>query len=276
MPALCEFDTQSVRPPANTRPDTRATVNFPRQFAARPRLSHGFRSLDIDKRANIRAKSTIQSYTKNWADCHITTWGGTPLYSGIDQLFILAPNDLDFLTGEHIRNLLDDPTDPASVRVDFERSFVTPPKVVVFFNYIDLDKNRNWRLKTTAEDIDVSGFTLSIETWGDTVLHGAQACWIAYPEEREHIFSTSVNTMDVRPWYVPQVEQNGEIEFDGVEFWKTPSVFIALNSFDIDCEANFRINAFVHDVSETGLVWHLDSWGDTILYSAGASIIAFN
>ena len=218
----------------------------------------------------------IQSYTKNWADCHITAWAGTPLYSGIDHIFALAPNDLDFLTGEHMRNLLDDPTDPPSVRVDFERPFVTPPKVVVFLNYIDLDKNRNWRLKATADDIDTSGFTLTIESWGDTILYTAQACWIAYPEEREHIFSTSVDTMDIRPWYLPQPEQNGEIEFDGVEFYKTPSVFIALNSFNIDCGANFRINAFVHDVCDAGLVWHLDSWGDTILYSAGASIIAFN
>ena len=52
--------------------------------------------------------------------------------------------------------------------------------------------------------------------------------------------------------------------------------FIALNSFDIDCGANFRINALVHDVCDAGSVWHLDSWDDTILYSAGASIIAFN
>jgi len=276
MPTVCEFDTQSVRPWDNPRPDTRATVNFPRPFTARPRLSHGFRSLDIGKSANIRAKSTIQSFTKKWADCHITTWADTTLYSGIDHIFAIAPNNLDFLTGEHMRNLVNDPTDPPSVRVDFERPFVTPPKVVAFLNYIDLDKSHNWCLKTTVDDIDVSGFTLSIETWGDAILYAAQACWIAYPEDREHIFSTSVNTMDVRPWYHPQLKQSDEIAFDGVEFWKTPSVFIALNTFDIDCKANFRINASARDVSETGLVWHINSWGDTILHSAGASIIAFN
>jgi hypothetical protein len=175
-----------------------------------------------------------------------------------------------------MRNLLADPNDPVSVRVSFERPFATPPKVVVFLNYIDLDKRHSWRLKTTATNIDANGFTLNIETWADTILYAAQACWIAYPEDRGHIFSTSVNTMDVRPWHAPQLRQSKAIAFNRVEFWKNPSVFMALNFFDIDCRANFRINAYVDDVSKTGLVWHIDSWADSIIYSAGASIIAFN
>jgi len=273
MPILCEFDTGSVRsPPANSRPDTWATINFPRSFVALPRVPHGFRLLDIDKKANIRAKSTIHSFTKHWADCHITTWYDSVLHYGVDHIFVRAPNNLDFLTGERIRHLVD----PASVRVNFERPFVTPPKVVVFFNYIDLDKDHHWRLKVTATDIDANGFTLGIETWSDTILYAAQACWIAYPEDREHIFSASVDTTEVRPLYRPQLQQSKAIEFNGVEFWKNPSVFVALNSFDIDCKANFRIKAYVDNVSKTGLIWHLDSWYDTILYSAGASIIAFN
>ena len=276
MPTLCEFSTWSIHPGANPCTDTRAIISFPRSFVTLPRVPHGFRALDISKSAHIRAKSTIQSFTKFWADCHITTWHETVLHGGVDQIFVLAPNNLDFLTGEHMRSLVVDPASSPSVSVNFERPFPTPPKVVVFFNYIDLNKNHNWRLKTTATDIDANGFTLSIETWGDTILYAAQACWIAYPEDREHIFSTSFNTTEVRPSYLPQHKQSKAIEFNGVEFWKDPSVFITLNSFDIDCKANFRIKAHVDNVSKTGLVWHIDSWADTVLYSAGASIIAFN
>ena len=268
MPILSEFGTQNIR--------ATATGNFPRPFVAPPRLSHGFCSLDVGKNAHIRVKSTVHSFTKDWADCHITTWSNTTLYSGLGHLFILAPNNLDFLTGEHMHNLMDNPTDPPTVRVNFERPFVTPPKVVVFFNHIDLSMNHHWRLKVTAADIDKNGFTLGIETWSDTILYAAQASWIAYPEDREHIFSTSVNTMDVRPWCLPQHNHSKTVAFNGVEFWKHPSVFIALNSFDIDCGANFRVKAHVDNVSKTGLVWHIDSWDDTVLYSAGASLIAFN
>lgn len=239
MPILCEFNTQSVRPSSNPRSDTRATVCFPHPLVARPRLPHGIRELDVDKTVNIRVRSTIPYYTQTWADCHIQSWADTRLHGGIASILVLRPGDLDFLTGEYMRT----PDGPASVHIDFECRFVTPPKVVVFFNFIDLDKNRNWRLNVSASDIDVNGFTLHIETWGDTILHGAQACWIAHPEDREHIFSTSVNTMDIRPVTQPQHHQSKDITFGTVVFWKDPSVFVALNFLDIDCKENLRVKA---------------------------------
>ncbi|KAI9465135.1 hypothetical protein BJY52DRAFT_1245288 [Lactarius psammicola] len=175
-----------------------------------------------------------------------------------------------------MRYLWRDSHAPASVRITFERPFVTPPKVVVFFNRLEFDNNRNWRVITTASDIDVNGFTLNIQTWSDTILHCAQTRWIAYPEDREHIFSASVSTNNIRPWNEPQLQHSKEITFTSVEFLKRPSVFIALNYLDIDCKANFRINAYVDDISTTRLVWHIDSWDDTTVYAAGATIIAFS
>ena len=266
MPVLCEFDTQRE-----------TTLNFPRPFIACPRLPHGIRRLHMDKEKAI-VQSTIPFITNNWANCHFIAWKPSALYSGVDHVFALAPGDLDFLTGEHLRNLWTDPHSPASVRIDFERPFVTPPKVVVFFNRIEFDKDHNWRVITTASKIDVNGFTLNIETWSDTVLYAAQTCWIAYPEDREHIFSTSVGTMDIRPWNRQQLQHSKEISFTSlaVEFLKKPSVFIALNYLDIDCKADLRVNAYVDGISTTRLVWHIDSWDDTVLYGAGATIIAFN
>ncbi|KAI9450989.1 hypothetical protein BJY52DRAFT_1125550 [Lactarius psammicola] len=264
MPVLCEFDTQSE-----------TTLSFPRPFVACPRLPHGIRRLHIDKEKAI-VTSEIPFFTKTWANCRFTAWKPSALYRGVDHVFALAPCDLDFLTGEHLRNIWEDPQSPASVRIDFERPFVTPPKVVVFFNRIEFRNEHNWRVVTTTSNIDVNGFTLNIETWSDTVLYAAQTCWIAYPEDREHIFSTSVSTMDIRPWKLPQLEHSKEISFNSVEFLKKPSVFIALNYLDIDCKANLRINAYVDGISTTGLVWHIDSWDDTVLYGAGATIIAFN
>ena len=276
MPILCEFGTHTIYYSlSNPRADTHATVCFPRPLVARPRLSHGIRELDVGNNAAIRIKSTIPYFTDTWADCHITTWRDSKLYGGVSNIFVLTPGDLDFLTGEHMRK----PNDPSSVRVNFERRFVTPPKVVVFLNHIDLNKNFNWRLSVSASDIDVNGFTLHIETWGDTVLYCAGACWIAYPEDREHIYSTSVNTMDLKVGTLtnPQSQKESrDITFGSVSFWKNPSVFVALNFLDVDCKANLRLKAYVDGVSTTGLVCHVDAWWDTVVYGAGASIIAFN
>ncbi|KAF8833359.1 hypothetical protein BDN67DRAFT_917176, partial [Paxillus ammoniavirescens] len=94
--------------------------------------------------------------------------------------------------------------------------------------------------------------------------------------DRAHIFSTSVNTWEVQPPDQPQLQQSKTIGFGDVEFWKRPNVFVALNAFDIGCGANFRLNAYVDNVSWKELTWHIDAWGDTVLYSAGATIIAVN
>ncbi len=265
MPVLFSFNTNGE-----------TTLSFPRPFVVRPRLPHGFRHLDMDKNHRILVKSVIPFFTKDWANCRFITWEGSVLHRGIDDVFALAPADLDFLTGEHMRYLWKDPHAPASVRINFERPFVTPPKVVVFFNHIEFDWGHDWRVSTSASDIDANGFTLNIETWSDTILHCAQTCWIAYPEDREHIFSTSVSTMDIRPLDQPQQQHSREILFNSFEFLKKPHVFMALNYLDISYKADLRINAYVDGISTTRLVWHIDSWDDTVLHAAGATIIAFN
>ena len=264
MPIHCDFDI------------AQRSLNFPRPFADRPRLVHGLREIDVGNNANIRVSSTLHNITKHSADCDIIIWGDTTLFSAVADVIALAPADSDILIGEHMRSLRKNPNSPASVRINFERKFITPPKVVVFFNCIDLDNSRHWRLKTTATNIDPEGFTLNIETWSDTIFYAARVGWIAYPEDHGQVFSTSVNTMDVRPWYQTQATQSRGIGFKAVDFWKNPSVFIALNYLDIDCGAYFRVNAYVDGVNTNGLVWHINSWDNTVLYAAGASIIAFN
>jgi len=131
-------------------------------------------------------------------------------------------------------------------------------------------------LETSATDIDEKGFTLNIETWDDTILYAAGVGWIAYPEDRTHIFNTSVEAAEGQLWDMSQNQNSKTISFGDVEFWKSPSVFVALNMFDLGCGPNFRLTAFVDHVTQQGLTWHLDSWSDSILYAAGASIIAVN
>lgn len=276
MSTVSQFDTQSIRLRNKPQHDTFIQVSFQRPFVAPPRLPHGIRQLDISSDAEIRVKSTINDITEASAVCHIDSWHDSTLYSGAVNSLNLAPANLEFQNGEHTRSLTANPQDPASTRINFERPFVTPPKVVVFFNLIDLDKGRNWRLKTSATGIDEKGFTLNIETWDDTILNAAGVGWIAYPEDRTHIFSTSVDTAEVRSWKTPQTQTSKAISFGDVEFWKNPNVFVALNKFDLGRGHNFRLTAFVDHVTQQGLTWHLDSWDDTVLYSAGASILAVN
>ncbi|KAN0129026.1 hypothetical protein V8E53_013176 [Lactarius tabidus] len=294
MPVHCDFDI------------TQRALNFPHPFVDRPRLAHGLREIDIANNANIRVSSTLHNITirKNLpyksnanrrkpvlkalriankgrtcliraADCNIITWGDTTLWSAVADVIAFAPADQDFLTGEHMRSLWRNPDSPASVRIDFERPFLTPPKVAVFFNCIELDRSRIWRLYTAATDIDTKGFTLHIETWLDTILYAARVGWIAYPENRGNILNLSVSTGLIHPAGRRGLRHSDELSFKALEMPSVPSVFIALNSLDIDCNAGLRINAYVDNISSNRLNWHIDSWNDTVVYSAGATLIAF-
>ncbi|KIJ19212.1 hypothetical protein PAXINDRAFT_153713 [Paxillus involutus ATCC 200175] len=193
MSTVSQFDTQTVRNGDVRQPDTSTQVNFPgRPFVAPPHLPHGIRQLDVGNNINIRVKTAIENITQTSGIYHITSWADTTFHGGIVDSLNLAPTNLEFLTGEHLR-----------------------------------------------------------------------------------IF-TSVNMLEVRPLSNPQLQQSKSIGFGDVEFWKKPNIFVALNSFDIGCGANFRLKAYIDNVVQKELTWHIDAWDNTVLYSASATIIAVN
>ncbi|KAG8871490.1 hypothetical protein FRB97_008619 [Tulasnella sp. 331] len=138
---------------------------------------------------------------------------------------------------------------------------------------LGIDKNHNRRVKTYASNITKTGFTLHIDTGGDTTLYTGTATWLARPANRTNIASVTYNMTDVRAWDAPQVTNAGNPAF-GKTFQKTPLVLTAFNWLDIDNNANLRIRALKSDITTSGFTWNLDSWGDTTLYSAGASYLA--
>ncbi|KAG8959408.1 hypothetical protein FRC05_007823 [Tulasnella sp. 425] len=203
---------------------------------------------------------------------------GTTLYmAGMDYL-IKKPGDLEFQFGEF--NTKDDhpvtkPQARTICRIDVERPFVTPPKVVTFLKSFDLGGSST-HIKTGISGVDAKGFTMTIESWADTTLYRAIAGWVAYPEDKEHIFSGTANNMDVHAWDHPQAKQEKDVSFEGVSFWKKPSVFMAFNWLDISTARNPRVRAYVDNVDKGGMTWHIDSWADTELWVADISYIAFN
>ena len=269
--------TQDVRPSDNPQKVTARNITFGKPFSAPPRLPLGLNLLDLGKDANVRVTARAENITKEGFKISLNTWGDTVLYSAGASWLELSPGYLEYQTGEFTTE--DDhpwqkPQLKTSRRINFARAFITPPKVIVFLKNLDMQKNRNWRIKTMATGIDAKGFTIHIDTWGDSILYRAVAGWIAYPGDRPYIFSGTANTMDVRPWDKPQLLNSKSIGFGGVQFWRTPSVFMAINSLDFGCSANLRIWVLAENVSPTGLTWRMDSWGDSIFYSAGVSILA--
>ncbi|KAJ7891594.1 hypothetical protein B0H14DRAFT_2687759 [Mycena olivaceomarginata] len=281
MPAVSSFNTTEVRAWDQPVADTLRLVNLPQTYVALPRLSVGLNQLDIEAGTNVRCRGYTTGITNRTYTAHLNTWGDTTLYSGGINILILKPADLAILSGEF--STTDDhpwenPQPETKRRIDFERPFASPPKVVVYLREIDAGSGSSVRVRTYVTDVDAQGFTIHIDTWGDTQLFSGGASWVAYPEDMDYIASGTANTSDVRLWAQPQAHNSNGINFHfgGIHFGKNPQVFVALNSVDISSSKNFRIKAWGSDASPTGFTWHIDSWGDTILYSAGISYIALN
>jgi hypothetical protein len=281
MSAVSSFSTEGVRAWNQPTDKTSGPVTFPQTYVAPPRLSIGLKALDIAAGANVRVRSSTSDGDNKKFTAHIDTWGGTTLYSSAIDTLVLKPANLDILCGEF--STQDDhpwqqPQLETKRRIEFERPFVTPPKVLVYLKEIDAGNGSSVRVKTYVDGIDAKGFTIHIDTWADTKLYSGVASWVAYPEDKDYIASGTANTMDVRAWDKPQLQNSKAIKFNfgGTAFWKDPQVFTGLNFIDIASSNNLRIKAYGSDISASGFTWHLDSWADTILYSAGISYIALN
>jgi hypothetical protein len=158
--------------------------------------------------------------------------------------------------------------------VTFARPFRTPPKVVVWLNGLDMHYGQNWRVKVYATDVRHFGFTLHIDSWGDSILYGGGASWVAYPADQPEICSGTVNTEDQRPADQPQRYNSGWAGFGENIFQKTPRVMLGINSMDIECEHDLRLRVGAENVNPYGMTWHANTWDDSVLYSAGISYVA--
>ena len=67
----------------------------------------------------------------------------------------------------------------------------------------------------------------------------------------------------------------GHVQF-GLEFKRTPKIFVGLHQFCGANDKNLRLTANTRGVTTSGMDWILEKWGDTKLLSAGANFLAID
>ncbi|KAF8526234.1 hypothetical protein BU17DRAFT_62219 [Hysterangium stoloniferum] len=278
MSATGQFITTEIRAWDDLKQQTAKQVTFDTPYSAPPSVQIGLNTVDIDKSTNVRVKVTASNITNTGFTANGDTWSDTKLYTAGASWLEIAADKKGFERGQF--STLDDhpwnkPQTTTCRRICFDCPYPSPPKVVSYLKEFDMSNSSNWRCKTFVTDVDCNGFSLHIDTWSDSILYSATAGWVAYPSGQTNIASGSVNTMDVRPWNQPALENSGKVTFPDGTFSGIPAVFFVINSFDIGNTGNFRLKAYFDNVFNNELTWHLDSWSDTVLYSAGASYIAF-
>ena len=270
------FNTMEVRPWQKPQAHNVGTVQLTLSNTSPPNILLGLNWLDMNI---LRIKSHVLDVTTNSVKIDLESWGDT-VQSSAGCSWLSIPKDDPDLQFGHFNTMDDHPwTQPkksTTRTISFARPYSAPPNVVVWLESGDTGGAQNCRIVTKAENVTANGFTIHIDTWSDTKIWSSGASWFAYSAGRKDIRSGTFGTDDVRAWNRPRLENNARITFGGGCFSKAPRVFAALNKLDIERGHNIRIKLTTSDVSTSGMTWHLDSWGDTIQYSVGASYIVFD
>ncbi|KAI5836755.1 hypothetical protein DFP73DRAFT_346555 [Morchella snyderi] len=269
------FHTDEVRP--RNRPELQASkeITFETPYPERPSsVLLGLTDIDIGNWECVRIQSHTSDIRNDGFKVHLDTWEARNLHGcGCSWLGVAAGNDHYLQFG---RVALDQPWMTVMERftrqIAFEHEYPFPPVVVVWLSALAMGKTRNWRVKTYASQVTTSGFTLHIDTWAGSHLYGAESTWLAYPTDTPRILSGDFNTLQVRSWHPARDRTTGTVHFVNT-FESTPRVFVALNFLDMDCKHNLRF-FMKYTADRSKMDWSLNSWHDSMLYTAGASYIA--
>ncbi|KAL8684231.1 MAG: hypothetical protein Q9224_006504 [Gallowayella concinna] len=267
-----------LKPSNKTQLQNTKTKFFWKQYPTSPRVPLGLTSLDIGYAHNIRITAAAANITKEKFTASLNGWGDTDLY-GASLTYVEAGPGFEYLQTGTFNTTEVSPWQnhkPENAkRINFPHAFQgKPPKVICWLTTVDMDKNHNWRIKAFATDVDTNGFTAHIETWGDSILYQAAMTWLAYPADQPNVASGLFSTEDIRPWHKPQQENSKTIDY-GRNFDKTPKVAMAINGFDYDHTKNLRLRLSTSAVTKSAMTWHLQAWGDSVMYRASASYFAW-
>lgn len=271
-PIIGTFHTGEVRPWDIPQQNTEKVITFQNPYSTPPCLLLGFNEFNTGSSPKVQVSAcTIQ---KDRFTAHID---GGDLYSCGCTWLEVAANDPDFQFGTF--NVLEDhhptnPKDRTARLITFPRAYSAPPKVVVWLTAFSMHAKKSLCVTAYAANITATSFTINLGSWSDTVLYSATATWVAYAADKANIFSGRFKTEDVRPWNDPQLNNSKYVEFGKNIFSAPPRIFSTIDTISIDCKHNLRLRVYSSSVSAAGMTWHLDSWDDTVLYSAWASYIA--
>ncbi len=252
-------------------------VVFKSPYSLAPAVAIGLTELDMGNNANIRIAASSADVSTTGFTVSLNAWADSVLYSAECTWLKIVAGDPDFQVGT-FSTIEDHPWDKpqhnTSRRINFKRPYANPPEVIVWLNELDVDNNANCRVNAYVTNVDSEGFTVHIDSWYDTVLYSGGVTWISVPTGKPGVVSGMYSTMNVRPWDQPRADTSGQITFPAGRFSSPPLIFSALCELDVDRKSNLRVVSSVTDVSTAGFTWHLDSWHDTVLYSAGCGYIA--
>ncbi|KAK3934645.1 hypothetical protein QBC46DRAFT_426512 [Diplogelasinospora grovesii] len=167
----------------------------------------------------------------------------------------------------------------------FDPPYPLPPRIVLGLTLLDEARTTNIRVRLhtpPASERDNKSFTLNMDSWAETDMYNAAATWLEFVQSEVEFEVGEFNTNDDRSWdKLPPVTDDNfrrdvhRFDFPRGKYTEPPGVVVWLNALDMSKDANWRIRAVARNVSAAGFDLAIESWADTVVYSASAAWVAY-
>ena len=155
------------------------------------------------------------------------------------------------------------------------KRYPTAPRLPLGLTLLDIDANKNIRINASATDITPESFTASLNAWADTTLYAASLTYIEAGPAFDYLQTGTFNTQEVGAWENHAPQNSKRISFATAFQGQAPKIVCWLTSIDMDKNYGWRCRAYATDIDTAGFTVHIDTWANTIMYSAGMTWIAY-
>ena len=167
-----------------------------------------------------------------------------------------------------------------SAWIAFDSPFDELPGIALGMERIDLDQGSSTiGVDVRADNISRIGFSIHFETTRDAIVNQVGAVWLAVPptipRNAPDYQIGHFSTIEVRPRANTSHTLNAKDIVFPRAFSVTPYIVLWIDGFDLSINKNWRLKTYPTNIAPAGFTINIDSWSDTILYSANASWIAW-
>ncbi|OKP10830.1 hypothetical protein PENSUB_3650 [Penicillium subrubescens] len=278
------FNTLEKRPSVEVGDEVDSNdIAFEPPYSLPPKLAMGLTWVDMDHQTDLRITAESDQVTNESFRVSIRSGKDINLFTAGCSWLEVADTESDLLVGEYQLGDLSGST-PLSGDIKtrfrndirFPTSFDAIPQVLVWFQGLNLAKDKAWKLNTYASKVSRFGFTLCLDIGEHTALYGARMTWVAFPQDKPTIFGGSFGTPVVSPREQLPNTNTGYVNFPEGQINSTPQLLMAISGFDFAHTHNLRLRVSSSAVSTAGMSWHLDSWMDSVMYGASGVFLAIS
>lgn len=143
--------------------------------------------------------------------------------------------------------------------------------IAIGLSSLHVEPNSNVRIRSTITDIGTENFTVHIDSWADTKFNRGGCNWLE-TVEGSCFRVGQFNTTDCPGWNDNdrKHEASKDVVFDR-KFKDDPTIVVWLHWIDTNKAHDTIVKTYATDITPTGFKIHVDSSGNCVLYSGGAT-----